>query len=612
MEEENTVIDVADKFMWNAVTFSYLQSNLKPGITYLDLTTNHVSFDSAIFIAKFISEKDSTLVGLSLVQTHLTTRAAKVIFEAVGNSNLVEFYADNNIFVQEACEVLGEALKKGPPLEVLSLCGCNIPSEGGIAIANSLPMLKNLEHLRLESNSLFDPGCQAVAKALKETSITHLSLADNEIWLDGTKTLFSEISIAKRIVSLDISYNTVDLDFLSSCLAANPQLTELSISGCKVREDLIANFLERLPTTHLKILIADGFDYNVLPISWPKVQDKTFSQQVYFEMLVRGVIESNTLEDIRVGFMEPNQIASIPNMFKKAGVTREVIFSLHDFGRTGNCWTIKMPEFAIEAPCDTLKWQQDINDEGAKHFGAIYDAASFNGEKLANIDVSNCNMTDKACIMFLQHFHDVNLNYLDLDTNKFGDSIIDHLNDMLTTCYVRDLRLEKTTLTDSGLTRLIRFFYSSTDRCPKELSFTVLSEDKDQLAVHQTFIELSKLIRKVPIIESFCLDGVITARDIKLIIDEMPGHKEVRELNFDTDLMTEYSSPDPPIDEGVTAAFTEMSKSLHTFITTEPCGLKDFKFPLYTEIFIYCNHAMMEQWHEVERKLEENNAASAE
>ena len=608
MEEDDTIIDASDKFMWNAVTFSFIQENVVKGITYLDLSTNHVSFESAIFLAKFISEKDSTLRGLCLVSTHLTTRAAKVIFEAVGSSKLIEFFADNNILVQESCETLGEALKMGPPLEILSLCGCNISSEGGIAIASSLPHLKHLEHLRLESNNLFDFGAQEIAKTMQDSTYTHLSLADNEIWMDGTKSLLTEIGRTQRIVSLDISYNIVDLDLLSRVLTEVPMLEELCISGCKVKEDSIANFLGRLPQSHLKILIADGFDFNILPVSWPKIQDKTFSQQVYFEMLMRAIIESETLSDIRVGFIELDSVMKINTLLQDANIEREIHFSIHDFGRTGNCWVCHYPDFSIESPCDTLKWQSEVlNDEGPRQIGNIYNVSLFNGEKLKNIDVSNCSLTDRTCIDMLQSLNDVELNYFDLGTNKFGDPIVDHLIDMLKRCYVRDLRLEKTLLTDDGLAKLMKFLAKDISRCPRELSFTVISEDKDQLSKHQTFIELANVLSKTDCIESLCLDGVITAPDIQIIVEEMKGNPNVRELNFDTDLISEYSSPDPPIDENVTAAFSEMSKSLHAFVTEGDCALKDFKFPLYTEIFIYCDPQMMEQWHQIEAVIEENN-----
>ncbi|EAX98003.1 Leucine Rich Repeat family protein [Trichomonas vaginalis G3] len=606
-EDDENIINASDKGLWNAMSLSFIKEKLTDNITHLDLSSNHISVESAQIIAGFLSKKDSHLQGLALVNSHLSTRASKIIFEAVGSSKLYEFYADNNILVQEACEVFGKALKNGPPLEVLSLCGCQIPSEGGIAIAESLPSLKNLMHLRLESNSFFDFGAQAIAKVLKDTKIQSLNIADNEIWLEGTNELLEAVANSKFMKSLDISYNILDLDNLAKCVLANTNITELAISGAKIPILQLSSFLEKMVNSNLQILIMDGFDPNQLPVAWARIQDTIFKQPEYFDLLQNLILNSKTLVDVRVGYLELDQIATMQETF--AHLKREISVSVHDFGRTGNCWVFNYPEFTVLSPTKLFKWGEPIlNPNSAFQIGNIFSSAKVDGEMLNSIDVSGCQMTDECMNQMLSVLRRLDLDILDISNNNFGDEVIEQLISMAGSCKVRDFHCEKNKITDIGLELFLAFFAKELpENCPKELSFTVISEDKSPYSVHPVFQTLAEIVKQGCDIESLCIDGQITSFDVKTVVDEFPVNPVIHELSVETEMMKDYSSPDPPIDETITRGFIDLYTSLHKLICeTEGSVLRDFKFPLLTEIFLYCDATGVKLWREINAKLEEN------
>ena len=122
-------------------------------------------------------------------------------------------------------------------------------------------------------------------------------------------------------------------------LQSNKRITHLAISGCKVKFESVLNFIERLPTTSLQVLIMDGFNYVTTPISWPKVADNTFREPQNFEKFLHSIAQpKSALTDIRVGFLELTQITTIDEFLKKSKSKRPFTISMQDFGRTGNCW----------------------------------------------------------------------------------------------------------------------------------------------------------------------------------------------------------------------------------------------------------------------------------
>ena len=216
MENLPSELDLSNQSFWAAVTFDHIQKKLNPDLVSIDLSTNHISYESAEVLSNLIKESKS-LLYLNLTETHLVKRSSNIIFEAIGDSSILEFYADDNIFKDESCQILGGSLRKNPPLQLLSLCGCDISSKGCISIVKGIQKDSKITDLRLESNSIFDHGANEIANIIPSSNINLLSVADNEIWSEGTDNII-QAAQGSTISSLDLSYNVIKLKNLMNLL----------------------------------------------------------------------------------------------------------------------------------------------------------------------------------------------------------------------------------------------------------------------------------------------------------------------------------------------------------------------------------------------------------
>jgi len=605
---DECVLDASNKGMWNNVAHKFLVDNMNETITHLDMSTNHISLESADLISSFLHREDSQLVGLSLVQTKLTVRAAKSIFSAVGKSKLKELYVDNNILTNESIKVLAESLENSPPLIVLSLNGCSITSEAASVLIPSLVKVPTLKHLRLESNSLFDPGAEAVANILKSTSITHLSLADNEIWLGGTTALLESIIKNRTIESLDISYNTINLELLGTCLVKTPTLTELSISGCKVQEGGLSGFLENLSSSSLKILIFDGLIYNQLPISWPKVKDSVFQPRMYFEYLNNFVRKSKTIQDLRLGFLDLDQINVLYKTFSETKPDQTLHLSIHDFGRTGNCWVFSFPDFSVMSPSSSFVWKTKLSTQASLQLSNIFQQAVFNDKTLDSLILQGISLNDSSIIPILDSLSDIHINSFDISNNVCGDNIIESLISFLTKNTIKELFIDWTNITDIGLQKLMKFFNTCPhSQIPKKISFTVKTDRINEMDKHALFDELGILLASNPPIESLVIDGTVSSLDVTALVEGLWKNSKLLDICIQSLLIFNYSSPDPAINDDIQKTYITLAETLHTSLAKRgsKCLLQYFKFPLLTDIFIY-HEAIISKWPDIEQKLNMN------
>ena len=605
--EESEIIDISNKGWWTTITYNYLQENLHERLIYLDLTSNHISIESSELLRNFLIKKGKKLRGLSLIQTHLTKSSANKIFSIIGDLNLIELYLDNNILLNESIFILSNSLLKGPPLEVLSLNGCNITSEGSISLFQSLPKLINLKHFRFESNSMFDSGAEILSQILNQTNITHLSISDNQIWLSGINLILESILNYKKIQSLDLSYNALNLELLSNLLINLTNLTELCISGCKINDLHLYNFLDSLSKSFLKILILDGLNFYQLPISWPKIQDTIFSNSKQnFDLLLNFIKKSKFIQDLRLGFLELEQIDLIHQFFIENHIEKTLTLSLHDFGRTSNCWVINFPDYTFLSPTSIFEWKSIINNlENSKQFGLIFSQTLFEDQPLNSLKISGCELTNILSSNILDNFLNINLNLLDFSNNPLGESFINSLINFLKNSTIKELNIEKTNIKDIEIIPLFNFFLNTSNIIlPKIINFSFLSDDKNELSIHDLFIELGLLLNNNCSIETLIISGPITGKDVKILIDNLLKNNKLKELNLKSTHINNYSSPDPIIDEEIQKTFIELTDSLYNLICKKnsKSNLKSFLFPLFTEIFIY-NELILNKWNEIENKL---------
>lgn len=697
--EIDQMIDVEDKWMWGTVTFNFIKEHVTNNIVSLNLASNHITLESAKILADHI-KSPTNLKYLNISETRLTQRATDLIFASIGESSLLEFYADNNVFPELQCKILADSLIKNPPLQVLSLCACDIPCEGGVAIAEALPSNKNLLHLRLESNSLYETAAFKFGETLPESSLISLNIADNEIWSDGMNSILKCLKSTK-IESLDISYNIFDVN--TFCTEMNKtNIKELAVSGCKINEQLFPSFLAKIPSLHLNKLIIDGFNFQILPISWQRMRDSLWGTRTYFDDLLLALQQSPDLCDLRVGFLEMEQIFGIKGLLEDQP-PRTMIISMHDFGHTDNCWIVHLPELKFEAPISTFRWNGTITNDNCRLIGEIIkntvvvtssideqsttedksstkkenDKNKSKGKKLKthhrkneksddfDVDEENLNneeeedelkedeynaeeednnskeskesdnQNDDLTSQFennLIHFglidtinlHDMkleddtfgnlleslqgfNLNLLDCSDNNLGDASLEAIRNFLRNTTIEELDFSGNASSDLGCETFVRKMMEDGITFPSRLNLCFKSTDLNQTSEHSTPVRVAELIKSNAKIESLYIGGPVTAVDALCIVDAIPYNSHIVELEFQSDHIKNYMSPDPEINQDVQQSFLYLVSILHSALTDKKslCKLKSFIFPMLTEVYIY-DKAICEKWQEIEKKLQEN------
>jgi Ran GTPase-activating protein (RanGAP) involved in mRNA processing and transport len=616
IEPSATELNLADRHFWGAVTNRSLREHLTPQIVALDLSTNHLTPESVALLADALAQPDHSVRYLSVVQTRMISRASVALFRAVAASRLLELFADDNIFNEDACRALADSLAADPPLELLSLCGCDIPSEGGAALAGALPRNRHLRHLRLESNSLYDPGAQAFGDALADSALASLSLADNEIWTDGMRALLAGCRDAPDLVSLDIAYNIVDVAALAPYLRRGT-LQALAVSGAKVPEADVRPLLDAVAASRLQTLIVDGLNFAVLPISWPRVDDRLWQSPANCELLAQSIRSCATLADVRIGYLELGGLANFAAWFRD----RELKLSIHDFGRTNNCWVVTFPRFEIESPTRTFEWRRTLPKDkefeleritvsSAAFVGEIIRHTQFQNGPITEMKLNQIELKDEVLTGVLESIAGLRFDLFDFSDNPLTDLTLEHIAHFLSDPHaeIRDLNLSKIHTTDQGIARFFTNLQPVGQRGPCHLWLSFDSPaSQDEVAAHECFGTLGELIINGYRMEELHISGPITATDAITVVKALPGNPAVRILDFESSHTLKYTSPDPVIPPEVQKRFDTLASELHHALRDKrtQSKLHTFRFPLFTEVFVYSD-PVLEKWPECEERLETN------
>ena len=148
----------------------------------LDLSGNEFGSKSLAIIAKFLSahktitilnleeggfddesvaslnravEKNKTLAELSLASTKITL-STSIQRSLVLNNKLLHIDLSRNSLGANGAKYIAKHLKKNPPLSILSLRGCSLPSKSAEGLCNALKRNTNLAHLDLNCNNFND------------------------------------------------------------------------------------------------------------------------------------------------------------------------------------------------------------------------------------------------------------------------------------------------------------------------------------------------------------------------------------------------------------------------------------------------------------------------
>lgn len=664
-EEENVesnqvkeFVDGSNLNMFSKSTKSFMLKNIFSGVILLDLSSNHMDEECAKILADHLVSSDCTIRSLSIVFCHLTHKCSDIIFNAIGDSSLYELYADNNIISIDNCESLSNSLSKDPPLELLSLVGCQINSDGFMQLFSGLPKSTHIHHLRFDSNSMFESGAIAFADIIPNLNLQSLGISDNEIWREGTTAIIQSCMSHDTLFSLDIGYNIVDFNELSNYLHKSQTLQYLSVSGSKIYEEQLNNFLNTIgQESRISRLLIEGINFHHMPISWGSAPENIFSNQSHIEALISMINNNAKLEDLRIGFLDLDQLHLLYESNNRAQNEGQnpwnFVLSLHNFGKTRNTWLITFPDFTIESPTRQFEWKSkivansnlntpssNINASASattlpstNPFPSITSSASCsgtlftlsntismlsfiinntrsNGERLEIIDLNGTKMNDDCFCKLFAELHPLYYQEFDLSNTDIRNSSIEAMVEFLRKdgSYIERLIMKNTKASASAFQILLQFLNEMPEKSPKVLTFRFESaKPREELSVVDFSFEMGKLLGVDPPIEELRMGGQITGKDAMNIISNLKTNHHLKHLEMQSDLFDRYHSADPDIDDNVLIIFNDFVESFMNSLIDEDtqCILEEFTFPLLTELFLgYLNNIKL--WPTVVKQLEAN------
>lgn len=602
-------VDLSQMNLFSQSTKKVLQNKLSSQVTLLDLSSNHMNEECATILATFLSSPQCNLRSLSLIYCHLNHKSTSIIFKSIGFSPLYELYVDNNIINVNNCTDFAESLSNNPPLKLLSLVGCQINSDGFIKLFEGLPKCQNLQHLRFDSNSMLDPGAQAFANIIPQMNLLSLGVSDNEIWRDGTNAIIQSCTQQDTLFIFDIGYNIVDFDVLSRYITQTKKLVRLGISGSKIYEEQLNNFLLTLgKTTTISTILLDGINFHHMPISWGSCVENIYVNQSHLDSFVSMISTSSTLKDVRLGFLDLEQLQALYET--NLNTPLHFVLSLHNFGKTGNTWLITFPEFEIESPCDVFNWNSKIQAQSMTMLLYLINNAKYKGQRIEKIDLRGTKMNDEAFAKFFAGLNPLHYKLLDISNNELRNNSIDSMIEFLAKdgSYIETLQMQKTRSSPNAYQLFFIFLSDNLDKSPKSIAFRVESPKyREETSVIDFATEIGDFLGKDPCLEELRFGGQITGKDAIGVISQLKTNHHLRHLEMQSDIFERYTSADPELDENLKLIFNDFVEILHDILTNEEtqCILEDLNFPLLTELFIaYIPNLTI--WPTIVRQLETN------
>ena len=606
---ERKIVDASSRYMFSKTTYKFLQNNVTPETTHLDISSNHLDENCAKIIASFLRNKDFSIHSLCVEQCHLNHKSSCIIFDAVGESKLFEFYVDDNLLDSDCCRSLGASLSKDPPLELLSVVGCQINDLASAELFNGIRKNTHLRHLRIDSNSILANGANSLGHLFPGFNVESLSVSDNQIWDEGTRYLLEHLRFCSTIKSLDIGYNIVDLDVLSEFVKEHENLEQLCISGCKVKEDQFINFINVLCESNISRLLIDDISFSILPISWECFHDNAMN--IYYDSFLKLLVSSEFLVDVRIGFLSQSTIHKLQNDIKN--LNKNIIISMHDFGHTRNTWLLHLPEFKIESPTNTFRWNNISEDINGQYLANIYNLSSFKTQKLKILDFKSLKFDDISISDFLDNIEPVSFSFVDFTGCEFransAQSLINYLKKE--GAYIEKLTIVKTRLGIIAIQNLLEFFNVNIEKTPISLKLQFESKDYEysDSILHDYSKSICNIITQNCNLEELYLDGLFCSLDVVEIIKNLKSNNKLRKLEIESDLFKKYDSPDPDLQESQINSYIKLTESLYDALFNEEsvCVLESFVFPLLTEIYLYSNDKISEKYSKIITKLQNNS-----
>ena len=615
LKKMSEILDLSEQHLWSKRLKAELEKSLSPEITRLNISSCHIDAECCNLLCDFIKDENTKLLSLDISGTRLTIADASKIFEAIKNTTIIELYADNLTLKEESIQKLAESLADNSNIKFLSISGSDMNHQCVGLIANVLPNAQNLKYLRLESNSMYNAGCSAIAANLLQSNLISLEIADNMIWEDGMGNLLNALADERsQIQYLDISYNCVNLSQLVQNLRKMPNLKSLAISGCKVEEKYVLEFFNALPETNLETLIIDGLNYDFLPVSWPKVQDTVLSNADTFEVFLLALKKSRTLSDVRIGSISFDQIKKLylhlSDSMKEQN--REMTLTIQDFMKSGDFVVIHFPSFVIDCPDRDIIIRSNLRDVETDSFGFVLAAMNSPNGTINNLEidlkeekVNDCKGIENA----LGSLGKTQVEILTITFNSYSSFTLNGLQKAISDgAPIRELVLNESRFTEDEFASFFTFL-SNTPNSIKNITIGFKSPRDNDVDFHQCMTATQAFLNK-PDLEEVYLEGTISAKDALLVVESLKTNTNISVIDIQSSLQEHYKSPDPPLSPDAIKAYRDVAVALAEAMNSGS-NLSTFSYIMLTEIFLDDTETLS-AWNIAKLRIIENAKSKGE
>jgi len=207
-----------------------------PDLTELDMSRHALD---GLFIFTFFTSAltaNTRLQTLCLSKNPFTADQVATLATALeGNIALLALILEDNMLGPESAVEVARIVRR-TSLTKLSLAGNRIADSGVQAIADVLPSTSTLTSLNLEYNDITSRGVESVSQALTQNvSLQELSLASNDLRFGGMEHLADALAVNQTLTSLDLDSTLIvedDLEVLVKALRSpSSKVVTVSIDG---------------------------------------------------------------------------------------------------------------------------------------------------------------------------------------------------------------------------------------------------------------------------------------------------------------------------------------------------------------------------------------------
>ncbi|XP_037123120.1 NACHT, LRR and PYD domains-containing protein 3-like isoform X3 [Syngnathus acus] len=207
-------------------------------LRHLDLSNNDLCDDKLEALATGLAKPQCTLQVLGLNNCNLSKKSCEVLASILSSSCSLRDLdlGDNKLYDNGLYELTYGLAKPQCTLQVLRLDGCKLSKKSCEMLASVLGLPRNLRHLDLSYNDLYDDGLKALAAGLAKPQCTLqvLGLSRCNLSKKSCEVLASVLRSPCNLRDLDLSYNLLYNDGLEALAGglAKPQCT-LQVLGLK-------------------------------------------------------------------------------------------------------------------------------------------------------------------------------------------------------------------------------------------------------------------------------------------------------------------------------------------------------------------------------------------